>query len=305
MKKTNIGGQAVVEGVMMRGKNMYAMAVRNTATKEIGVLEKDLKPVTNKFFKLPLIRGCYSFISAMVVGMDIISKSVEMAGLEEEEESSKFEKWLTEKFGEKLNSIIMGISVVLALIISVSLFMVLPTFLASFVNRYTNDNTYILSIVEGFTRLGIFILYILLISQNNEIKRLFKYHGAEHKTINCYEAEKELTVENVKNYSRFHKRCGTSFLVFIMIISMIFFMVVRTDDIVIRVISRIAFVPLIAGVSYEILRFAGKHDNKFVDIISMPGVWFQKITTKEPEDEQIEVAIKAMNAVLEREGDSA
>lgn len=304
MRKTSIGGQAVVEGVMMRGKNMYAMAVRNTTTKEINVLEKDLKPVTNKFLKLPLIRGCYSFISAMVVGMEIISKSVEMAGLEEDEEPSKFEKWLTDKFGEKLNGIIMVISVVLALIISVSLFMVLPTFLASFVNQYTNDNTYILSIVEGFTRLLIFILYILLISQSNEIKRLFKYHGAEHKTINCYEAEKELTVENVREYSRFHKRCGTSFLVFIMIISMIFFMVVRTDDIVIRVISRIAFVPLIAGVSYEILRFAGKHDNKFVDIISMPGVWFQKITTKEPEDEQIEVAIKAMNAVLEREGDS-
>lgn len=301
MRKTNIGGQAVIEGVMMRGKTMYAMAVRNVATKEINVTEKDIKPVNNEFLKLPLIRGCYSFCSAMVIGMEIISKSVEMAGLEDEEEPSKFEKWLTEKLGEKLNSVIMGISIVLALFISVALFMVLPVFLSSFINRYTGSNTYVLSVVEGLVRMAIFILYLLIIAQNSDIKRLFKYHGAEHKTINCYEHEEELTVENVRKYSRFHKRCGTSFIVFIIIISMLFFMVVRTDDMVTRIVSRILFVPLIAGVSFEILRYAGSKDNKLVDILSAPGMWFQRITTKEPEDEQLEVAIEAMKAVLERE----
>lgn len=305
MRRTNIGGQAVIEGVMMRGKNMYAMAVRNISTKEINVVEKDIKSNDNKFFQLPLIRGCCAFWNSMVIGMSIINTSVEMAGLEEEEEElSKVEQWITDKLGDKMNAVIMTISVVIALAISVALFMVLPVYIASFINPYTNNNTYILSIVEGITRLLIFIAYLLLISKNSDIKRLFKYHGAEHKTINCYEAELPLTVENVRENSRFHKRCGTSFLVFIIILSMILFMFIKTDDIAIRVASRIIFVPLIAGVSYEILKYAGRKDNALVNIISAPGVWFQKITTKEPDDDQIEVAIKAMQAVLDKEGDS-
>ncbi len=301
MRRTNIGGQAVIEGVMMRGKNIYALAVRNTKTNVINISENKIKTNYNKLLKLPLIRGCYAFISSMVIGFEIISKSVDMAGIEEDQEPSKFEKFITEKLGDKLNSVIMGISFAFAMVISIGLFMLLPTFLASFINKYTGSNTYILSIVEGIIRLLIFVLYLLLISRNKEIQRLFQYHGAEHKTINCYEHEKELTVENVREHTRFHKRCGTSFLAFVIIISMLFFMFVRTDDILIRFASRIIFVPLIAGLSYEVIRLAGKKDNLLVDILSKPGVWLQKITTSEPDDSQIEVAIKAMNRVLESE----
>ncbi len=302
MKRTSIGGQAVIEGVMMRGKKMYAMSVRNTRTKEIETCEEKIKSSNNKFYKLPLVRGCYSFISSMIIGFKIISKSVEMADIEEDEEPSKFEQYIIDKLGDKLNSVIMGISFAIAMVISIGLFMLLPTFLASFINQFTGSNTYVLSIVEGILRLVIFVLYLLIISRNAEIQRLFQYHGAEHKTINCFEHEEELTVENVRKHTRFHKRCGTSFLAFVIIISMIFFMFVRTDDIMIRFASRIFFVPLIAGLSYEVIRLAGKNDNIVVDILSMPGVWLQHITTNEPDDEQIEVAITSMKTVLEKEG---
>lgn len=298
MRRTNIGGQAVIEGVMMRGQTMYAVAVRSTKTNEINIEEKDIKSVKNKFFKLPLIRGCYSFISSMILGFELISKSIDLAELEEEESTSKLEQWIIDKLGDKLNSVIMGISFVIAMILSVGLFFLLPTFIASLMHV---PNTYLLSVVEGIVRLIIFVGYLLVISKNSDVQRLFRYHGAEHKTINCFEHEDELTVENVKKHTRFHKRCGTSFLAFVIIISILFFMFVRTDDIVIRFVSRIVFIPVIAGLSYEVIRMAGKNDNMFVDILSAPGVWLQKITTKEPTDEQIEVAIKAMNAVLERE----
>ncbi len=302
MKKTNIGGQAVIEGVMMRGKSMYAMAVRDTVTKVINIDESKIKVNNNKFYKLPLIRGVVAFLSSIIMGMKIISKSVEMAGLEEEGEPSKFEKYITEKFGDKLNGVIMGISVVFALVISVFLFMLLPVYISQFINPLTNGNTYILSFVEGIVRIIIFIGYIFLISRNSDIQRVFKYHGAEHKTINCYEHEEELTVENVKKHSRLHKRCGTSFLVFVMIISMLFFMLINTRVVLYRFLSRIIFVPLIAGVSYEVIKWAGNSDSKFVSFVSAPGMALQKITTLEPEDDQIECAIAAMERVLEKDG---
>ncbi len=302
MKRTNIGGQAVIEGVMMRGKKMYAVAVRSTKTNEINIEEKDIKTNNSKFLKLPLIRGCYAFISSMIIGFELISKSIDLAEIEEEETTSKFEQFIIDKLGDKLNSVLMGISFALAMAISIGLFFLLPTFIASLLHV---PNTYLLSIVEGIVRLIIFVAYLLLISRNGDIQRLFGYHGAEHKTINCFEHEEELTIENVKKHTRFHKRCGTSFLAFVIIISILFFMFVRTDDIMIRFLSRIVFIPVIAGLSYEVIRIAGKNDNKFVDIMSMPGVMLQKITTKEPSDDQIEVAIKAMNTVLEREEESA
>lgn len=301
MKRTNIGGQAVIEGVMMRGQNMYAIAVRSTKTNEINIEEKDIKKVNSKFLKLPLVRGCYSFVTSMILGFELISKSIDLAEVEEEESTSKVEQWIIDKLGDKLNSVIMGISFVIAMVISIGLFFLLPTFIASLMHL---PNTYLLSIVEGIVRLIIFIAYLLLISKNGDIQRLFGYHGAEHKTINCFEHEDELTIENVKKHTRFHKRCGTSFLAFVIIISILFFMFVRTDDILIRFISRIVFIPVIAGLSYEVIRLAGKNDNKFIDILSAPGVWLQKITTNEPDDSQIEVAIKSMNAVLAREGEN-
>ncbi len=306
MRRTNIGGQAVIEGVMMRGKNMYAVAVRSTKTKQINIDKTDLNPNNSKFLKLPLVRGCYSFLSSMIIGFKIISKSVDMAEVDEEEgEPSKFEKYITEKFGDKLNTVIMGISFVIAMIISIGLFMLLPTFIASVIASAIGAGTYFLSFIEGILRLVIFVAYLLLISKYSEMQRLFAYHGAEHKTINCYEAEEELTIENVKKHTRFHKRCGTSFIAFVIIISIIFFMFVQTDDIMMRFASRIIFVPFIAGLSYEAIRLAGKNDNKFVDALSAPGVWLQKITTNEPDDTQIEVAIASMKAVLESEGDIA
>ncbi len=305
MRRTNIGGQAVIEGVMMRGKSMYAVAVRSTKTKEINIDKTDITQRNSKFLKLPLIRGCYSFNSSMIIGFQIISKSVDMAEVEEDETPSKFEQFLMDKFGDKLNSVIMAISFVIAMAISISLFMLLPTFIASVLASALNLGTYFLSFAEGILRLIIFVAYLLLISKYSEMQRLFAYHGAEHKTINCYEAEEELTIENVKKHTRFHKRCGTSFIAFVIIISIIFFMFIKTDDLMIRFASRIIFVPLIAGLSYEVIRIAGKNDNKFIDMLSAPGVWLQKITTNEPDDSQIEVAIKSMNAVLESEGDIA
>lgn len=301
MRRTNIGGQAVIEGVMMRGKEMYAVAVRNTKTKEINIKEKNIKPNNSKFLKLPLVRGCHSFVSSMIIGFDIISVSVDMADVEEDEAPSKFEQFIIDKLGDKLNTVIMGVSFVLAMILSIGLFMLLPTFLASIVTEYTGTGTYVLSIIEGLFRLLIFVGYLLLISKNKDIQRLFQYHGAEHKTINCFEHEEELTVPNVRNHTRFHKRCGTSFIAFVIIISILFFMFVQTDDIMMRFASRIIFVPLIAGLSYEVIRLAGRKDNAIVNILSAPGVWLQKITTSEPDDEQIEVAIASMQRVLERE----
>lgn len=302
MKKTYIGGQAVIEGVMMRGKTLYAMAVRDTSG-EINLKKSNVNTKErNKILKLPLVRGVVAFIDSMFLGLEIINSSVEMAGLEDfEEEPSKFEKYLINKFGEKLNNYIVGFSVAIALIISVLLFMLLPTFLASFITPYMNSKTYLIGFVEGVIRFLIFFAYILLMSKNKDVQRIFKYHGAEHKTINCFESGKPLTVDNVRSSSRFHNRCGTSFLVFIIIITMIFFMIVRTDVILYRFLSRILFIPLIAGISYEILKWAGSSDSFLVKIISYPGVLFQKITTSEPDDDQIEVAILAMNTVLEKE----
>lgn len=302
MKKTYIGGQAVIEGVMMRGKTMYAMAVRDSAG-QINVKKSSINSKSRpSILKLPLVRGVVAFIDSMFLGLEIINSSVEMAGLDDfEEEPSKFEKYLINKFGEKLNNIIVGFSIAIALILSISLFMVLPTFLAGFISPYMETKTYLIGFVEGIIRLLIFLAYILLMSKNKDVQRIFKYHGAEHKTINCFEKELPLTVENVRNSSRFHNRCGTSFLVFIILITMIFFMIVRTDVIYYRILSRILFIPLIAGISYEILKWAGSSNSILVKIISYPGVLFQKITTSEPDDDQIEVAILAMTTVLKKE----
>jgi uncharacterized protein YqhQ len=304
VKQTSIGGQAVMEGVMMRGKRMYAMAVRKP-DKTIELVKTPLTPLTEKYplFKLPILRGILAFIDSMVTGVRIITKSAEIAGLEdvEEEELSKFEIKLQKMFGEKLNDIILGIVVVIAVAIAVGLFMVLPTFLGSLFSPLLGDNTWPLGIIEGFLRIAIFVAYVYLVSMSKDIKRLYQYHGAEHKTISCLEHQEELTVENVQKHSRLHKRCGTSFLLIVMVIAMLVFLFVRTNDPVIRILSRVILVPFIAGLSYEIIKWAGRNDNWFVNMISYPGMCMQKITTAEPEPEMIEVAITAMNAVIESE----
>ncbi len=304
-----IGGQAIVEGVMMKGKTEYVIAVRDIEKKTIKIEKTKTKPYDkrNIILRLPLIRGVVAFVESLVVGMKVITRSAELAGLEDitedikEEKMSKFEKWLMEKLGDKLTTVILTISVIISIALSVGLFMVLPVLVSSFLNSFLNLGTWALGIIEGFVRIAIFLFYIGLTSLIKDIKRLYQYHGAEHKTINCFEDGEELTVENVRKYTRLHKRCGTSFLFLVMIISMIVFLFLRTDVVLYRILSRIVFVPIVAGLSYEVIKWAGKNDNILVDIVSAPGKTSQLITTKEPDDEMIEVAITSLKGVLEDE----
>lgn len=301
-----VGGQAVIEGVMMRGRKIYALAVRNPQG-EIVVDKTDVKSVGDRaaFFKLPLVRGVVSFIDSLVMGMKVISRSAEMAGLDdlEYDQESKFEKWLEKKFGDKLADYIIYISVCISIVLSIGLFMVLPTFIGGWVNGIFGGSARVRGVAEGIIRILIFLGYIILVSQMKDIKRVFMYHGAEHKTINCYEADCELTVENVKKHTRLHKRCGTSFLVLVMLVSMVVFFFINTNTLWLRVLSRILLVPVIAGISYELIKWAGSHDNWLVKIVSAPGIALQLITTSEPEDDMIEVAITSLKTVIEEEGD--
>lgn len=303
----SIGGQAVIEGVMMRGKSVYCMAVRNVNTKEISIEKDKVKSLGNKskILKMPFIRGIASFIDSLVLGMKIIMKSATLSGIDQEEESekkSKLDIWLENKFGEKLTDYIIYFSVFISIILSVVIFMVLPVWISSFIAKFFSISLSGIGVIEGLVRILIFLGYILLISKMKDVQRLFKYHGAEHKAINCFESGDELTIENVKKHTRLHKRCGTSFLIIVMIVSMIVFMFLRTDNVTIRVLSRVILVPLIAGISYEIIKLAGRCDNIFVKIISAPGMALQKVTTKEPEDDMIETAILSLKGVLEEEG---
>lgn len=303
MKRTNIGGQAVIEGVMMRGRTIYAMAVR---TPEGIVIEKEQVSALSKkwgFFRLPVFRGMAAFIDSLVMGTKIIMRSAELAGegLEEEDgESSKFEVWLEKKCGDKLMNYMIYFSVFVSVVLGIGLFMLLPVFIGSLF-RPILPGTWALSIIEGVSRLVIFFGYLILISKMKDIQRVFQYHGAEHKTINCFESEEELTVENVQKYTRLHKRCGTSFLFLVIAISIVVCFFIQTDTVLLRFVSRIILVPFIAGISYEVLRWAGSSDSKLVDIVSYPGLCLQKITTSEPDAAQIETAIAAMKGVLEVE----
>lgn len=301
--KTSIGGQAVIEGVMMRGPEKIATAVR----KPDGEIEMEEKPIgkvrRNKILKLPIIRGCINFFDSMILGIQSLMYSAKFFELDEdgnqvEEEPGKFEKWLNEKLGsEKATNAVIYIAVCISLVFSVGLFILLPAVISDFLRNWIT-NSFAITALEGVVRITIFMTYILLVSRMKDIKRVFMYHGAEHKTINCYEHGEELTVENVRKHTRKHPRCGTSFLLIVMIISIIVFWFIKVDHIVLRLLLRLALMPLVAGISYEIIKFAGRHDNVFTAIISAPGKWFQLITTNEPDDSQIEVAITAFKAVM-------
>lgn len=303
MKKTNIGGQAIIEGVMMRGKNVYAMAVRNPEGDIVVETDEWSSIAKSKIFKLPILRGMVAFLDSMISGTKILMRSAEIAGEEwVDEEPSKFEKYIMDKFGDKVTDIVIYISVCLSMILGLCLFYMLPLFLGSFFNEIVPIR--MLGVVEGLIRFAIFFCYLLLISRMKDIQRVFQYHGAEHKTIACYESGLPLTVDNVRPCTRLHKRCGTSFLLFIMVLSMVIFFFVNTDVWWLRLLTRIALVPVIAGLSYEIVRWAGSSESKFVAIVSYPGICLQKLTTAEPDDKQIETAIKAMQAVIDIEGES-
>jgi len=299
-----IGGQAVMEGVMMRGKDCYALAVRNPE-KKISTKRVPFDPEKKKLLKkIPILRGIYMFGSSLALGFKCIKDSAAMAGMDDltEENPTKFDLWLERKFGDKLYGVIMGISMVFAVVFNIALFMVLPTVITNFITRPLTDSHIIISVSEGLVRLLVFFCFLWLMSKMKDIKRLFAYHGAEHKVIHCHEHGMKLTVENARRCARLHKRCGTSFLFIVMIISMIFFFVVPISGIWLRIASRVLFVPLIAGVSYEVLKIAGTSNSAIIGVLSIPGLYLQKLTTVEPNDGQIEVAIASMKLVLQHEG---
>lgn len=301
MKYSGIGGQAVLEGIMMKNKDNYATAVRKPDG-EIVVKKDTYVSMTEKvkFFALPFVRGIFSFADSMVLGMRTLTWSASFFedDEEEEEEPGKFEKFLVNTFGEKLEGILMTAVMIFSVLMAVGIFMVLPLVIANFFRRFIASET-VMAILEGVIRIGIFIAYIKVISRMDDIKRTFMYHGSEHKCINCLENGLLLNVENVRKSSKEHKRCGTSFLLIVMVISILFFMVVRVDSIGLRILSRIILIPVIAGVSYEILRLAGRSNSKFMDLVSRPGMWMQGLTTKEPDDSMIEVAIAAVEEIFD------
>lgn len=305
-KSVSIGGQAVLEGVMMRGETSIATAVRDTSGK-VQLETQRVKAVKekSKWFKLPVIRGVVNFGSSMVVGMKILTRTSEVFGIIDEE-PSKFEKWLSKKLKIELTDIAIMIGIVLGIALAIGLFVLFPQFITEGFLRVANlesINSIVKNLLVGVIRLLIFIAYIVLVSRIKDIKRLFAYHGAEHKVIACFESEMELNVENVRKNSRIHDRCGTTFLFLVMFISIIFFSFFGWPTLWLRILSRIILIPVVAGISYEILKFTAKYDNLFVNIIKAPGKWLQKLTTNEPDDEMIEVAITAFNEVLELDKD--
>ena len=303
-KYTSIGGQAVIEGVMMRGHHDIATAVRvPDGHIEIKKEPINLLSVKWKINKIPILRGVFSFFESMYIGVKCLMYSAKFFEDEEEENNpekmSKFEKWLWDKFGDKIFTYVMFLSVLLSLVIGIGLFMLLPNYLVGFLKGHFHDISNIfLNLLEGVVRITFFVTYIALISRMKDIQRVFMYHGAEHKTIFCFEHKEELTVENVKKYKRFHPRCGTSFLFIVMIVSIILFSFISWDNLAVRMVYRLLLLPVVAGLSYELIRFAGKYDNWFTRALSMPGMWMQHLTTREPDGDQIEVAIASLKAVL-------
>ncbi|MDO5564381.1 MAG: DUF1385 domain-containing protein [Eubacteriales bacterium] len=301
MKKvySGIGGQAVLEGIMMKNKNKYSIACRlNDGS--IKSIENDCISISEKYKinKIPFLRGVFMFIESMILGYKTLTLSASFMEDDIEEKPSKFEVFIEKKLNKKFFNILMGITTIFSILIAIIIFMLLPAFISSLFLFFTN-NSFFIAFIEGIIRIILFISYIKAISKMKEIKRTFEYHGAEHKCINCIENGLDLNVENVLKSSKEHKRCGTSFVVIVMIISIFFFMFIPTNTLLVKFVSRLLFIPLIAGISYEILRFAGKFNNKFVDFISKPGMWMQGLTTYEPDKYEVEVAICAVEKVFD------
>lgn len=296
MKSSNIGGQAVLEGVMMKNGEDYAVAVRKPDG-EIEVKKDVYEGVVKcKFLtKTPFIRGVFNFIDSMVLGMKTLTYSAKF--YEDEEEKAPLTKEEESKKKRK-ESIIMGITVTVSIVLAMGIFMVLPYFLISFADDVIQSKA-VLAALEGVIRMLIFIAYILMISKMEDIKRVFMYHGAEHKCINCIEHGLALNVENVRKSSKQHKRCGTSFLLFVMIVSCVMLFFIRSDSQLVKVGLRIGLIPVIAGISYELIKWAGNSENPIVNLLSKPGLWLQNLTTKEPDDDMIEVAIQSVEAVFD------
>lgn len=297
--KSKIGGQALIEGVMMRGIDKAAMSVRlpdggiDTESWEVGSLNRAW------YHKTPIVRGVVNFVGSMITGYKCMMKSAEKAGTEDdfEGEPSKFDLWLEKHLGEHMMKIIGVVAMVFGVALALVLFMFLPALAVKGI-QYLFDLGVFKSLVEGVIKIIIFILYLAAVSRMKEIKRVFGYHGAEHKSIACYEAGEELTVENVKKHTRFHPRCGTSFILIVLVIGILVFSVVTWNSLWMRVALKLALLPVVMGVAYEIIKLAGRYDNIVTRIISAPGLWLQRLTTNEPDDSQMEVAIAALTAVL-------
>ena len=324
---TSIGGQAVMEGVMMRGPFKTAVAVRKPDGDIECKVEENGTKTRKKFWRLPIIRGCVSFVDSLVIGMKALMFSAEFVDIEEEEGTeSKFDKWLDDKFGDKIKDIVIYVSIAISLVFSIALFMVLPTFLTKgaekigtlipSISAFTDSHLFT-SLFEGIIRMVIFIGYLAIVSNMKDIKRVFQYHGAEHKTIRCYEAKLPLTVENARKMTRLHPRCGTSFLFVVMIVSILVFSLATPLlrpitagitshwlEAIVRVVLKLLLLPIVVGISYEFNRLVGRHDNWLTRALSAPGMWLQYLTTNEPDDSMLEVGIEALTLVLpEKEGE--
>jgi uncharacterized protein YqhQ len=302
VKKTSIGGQALIEGIMMKGPSKIATAVRKPDG-EIVIKESNIKQIfKHKFFKLPLVRGSFVLIDSLVNGVKELMYSAEFYGEDYEEDA--LDRFLKKVFKDKADTAIIYTSVIIALVFSIAIFILGPTILTNLLKNIIK-NSFLLNLVEGIVRVSLFVAYVYLVSKLEDIKRVFMYHGAEHKTIYCYEYGEELTVENVQRYSTLHPRCGTSFLINVLLISIIVFSFFGWPNPLLRLVIRLAMLPVIAGLSYELNRYVGRSssDNIFTKIIAYPGFLIQKITTKEPDDSMIEVAIAAMKRVIPQGGE--
>jgi len=303
--KTSIGGQALIEGIMMRGPKRISMVVRTNE----GLVEttQELNPIKDKYpiFGIPFIRGIVNFVDSMRIGVRAIMYSADKMPDDEKEEASKFDMWLEAKMGsEKAEKVIITIAIILGAALSVGLFMLLPTFLAGFASGYI-ENVIFRNLFEGLLRITIFLTYIWLTTKMSAIKRVWMYHGAEHKAIYCYEKNLPLTVENIREQSSLHPRCGTSFLFIVMIVSIFVFSFTSWDNLLIRFALRIALLPIIVSISYEIIKLAGRYDNFLTRIISAPGKALQRFTTREPDDEMLEVAQRAIELVIPEDENEA
>lgn len=303
---TKMGGQAVMEGIMMKGDQKTAVAVR-LPSGDIHI-KTEQNPPKSTWAKIPIIRGIIVFVNSLIQGTktlmysaDVLEKYEEKLGEGALEPKGRFETWLEKHFGERaVWNILIGISVIISLVFSIGIFVIGPTAVINWMTAIT-ENEIILNLTEGLLRIAIFIIYVALISKMKDIHRVFQYHGAEHKCIHCFESGRELTPENCQEFYTLHPRCGTSFLVFVLVISLIVFSFLGWPNLALRIVSRLLLIPFIAGISYEVLKWAGKSDNWFIKIISIPGLYLQKLTTAQPDNEQLEIAIAAVKAVMDND----
>lgn len=294
-----VGGQAVLEGVMMKSGERTALAVRD----ESGAIRTSVDTHTSvrkkyKFLNIPLVRGVVNFVETMILSYNTLMQSADMLGIDDAAEDTKFEAWLRSKWGDKLMSVLMGIATVLGLVVGLGLFLYLPAFVTKWLDSLLGGIGWFRNVVEGVMKIAIFVAYIALCSLMKEMRRTFEYHGAEHKSIACYESGMELTPANAATCTRFHPRCGTSFLFVILILSILVNSLISWENLALRVVLKVLLLPLIVGLGFEFIMYAGKHTNAFTRLLSAPGLWMQRITTREPDEEQLEIAITALKLAM-------